>query len=207
MPDRTLKDWEVTLLAAYAWTRADIDRLAGLLSAAYLAAQQRGANRARAALGASTDWTPTSDQQRQADDQGKEDAASIAATYKDLLTGYLLAQSFNSAAEARAGVVSWASKTAQWKSAQITNWTAGTGNNTGASETVDQALDGDLVDAETGVVIDASAYDFEVQPAESSKDECAEYAGNTYPLGQWGEVPDFPIHGFCPHQKVVNYLT
>ncbi len=207
MADRALKDWELALLAAYAWTRPDIDRLAGLLSAAYLSAQQRGANRARAALGAATDWTPTREQQRQAGVQGKEDAASIAATYKDLLTGYLLAQSFSSPAEAHAGVASWSSKTAQWKSAQITNWTAGTGNNAGASETVGQALSGDLVDVETGVVIDASAYDFEVQPAESSKDACAEYAGNTYPLGQWDEVPDFPIHGFCPHQKVVSYLT
>lgn len=206
MPERdSLHDWEVILLAAYAWTRQDMERLAGLLSAAYLAAKQRAARRALSTMGAASDWTPTREDVRQADAQGKKDASSIAHTFMDLLKGYLLAQGFASATEARVGIASWVQTVARWKVPQIVNVTAGTGNDAGTSETVNQALDGDLVDAESGVVIDATTYRFTVLPEESSKDICAEYAGNTYPLDEWDTVISFPAHPSCPHQKVVIY--
>lgn len=204
MPDRDrLHDWEVALLAAYSWTRTDIERLAHLLAGAHVAAIQRAANRTRQTMGASSTWEPDKEMRRQAQATFTKVAAGIAATFQDLLKHFLLRESFASVKEAVAGIASWLQTLLKWKVKQVVNGTVAPGTDKGTSLVVADALAGDLVDEETGEVIDASVYAFTVLPEESSKDICSLYAGNTYQLDEWDDVPPFPIHLLCPHERVV----
>ncbi len=209
--DQSNKDREkliALLLAAYAFTQEDISALASLLSSAYLAAMQRAAQRALTTLHAAgaQGWQPLAAQIRAAEAQALEAAKGIAATFTSLLEGFLrgLGSLLNDAQAAVGRIADWARGLFQWKVPQIVNVTCGSGNDAGTSAVVEDLLDGTLVDAdEPDLVIGANGYQFTVEPEESSNDTCKDYAGKTFSMDQWDEVPDFPIHPECPHEKIL----
>src|SRR5260370_539187 len=49
-----------------------------------------------------------------------------------------------------------------------------------------------LVEAVVGILPDGAAEPF-----------CEEFAGNVYALADYDALPEFPAHGFCPHEKVI----
>lgn len=189
-------------LVAYAFTRDEIRRLTLLLAEAQLAAQERAVGRARETVGASTSWSPTSAQQQDAHEQARQAAEGIAATFLLLLHGYLTRERFLTTSEAQAGIAAWAHTLVTWKVPQVVNVTLGAGQERGTDLVVTELLDGDLED-EDGAVIGAAGYQFQVIPDESSNDFCRDYAGQTFDLSEWEEVPAFPAHPSCRHSRVL----
>jgi hypothetical protein len=194
------------LLLAYAFTHADVARLASLLADGYLAAMQRAARRALTTVSAAATWIPSPQQRKDATTQAMEAAKSIAATFSSLLEGFFrrLGATLVDFRATLTGIASWVHTLLQWKVPQIVNATIQSGKQAGTREIVRQILAGEVVrEDDPTVVIGEEDAVIEVIPETASNDLCADYAGRRFPLSAWDMLPDWPIHVSCPHENVV----
>lgn len=200
------------LVAAFLLSKADIKAMASAILAARIASMKAAYSQASSTVGIDdTDWEPDAELQSMAKDASRQDAESIASTYKDDLeavaTAFVVAwmldhESLDGCeAAARVEIAVWAIARAEWKSKQIADYTCGSGANDGTAMWVADAMDGEF-ELPDGVTLD----DIEVTvlPEESSSDLCSEYAGETFDIDEYDSIPDFPIHANCPHRKVVQ---
>lgn len=93
----------------------------------------------------------------------------------------------------------WLTARASYKARQIAGFSAGVGNEAAIAQCIKGINAGIRDDA--GNVIDPSDYCIQITPDESSSDVCSQYAGQSFPLDQADDLPSFPIHPNCPHQK------
>lgn len=149
-----------------------------------------------------------------ADQQQQSHAAalSIANTYHNSLANQVqqqllqllpsLGEHLEGAEKALAtGIGAWAGQRAGWKSKQVANYEAGSAADAGTNKFVDDMLSGEF-----GLPEGVSASDVYVTilPEYSSPDTiCGEFAGNVYTLDQYYDLPDYPAHGNCIHEKVI----
>jgi len=198
------------LVAAFILKKSDTKALATLILAGRIAAMKAAYNQASSVIGASTDWAPDAELTKMAEKASEKDAESITVTYgsdlESVATGFVESWMIDHEtldgceAAAKAELASWATTRAEWKSEQITGYTCGSGANDGVDLWI-----GDVVDGDFDIPDDISLDDIqvEIQPSESSKDECEDYAGNRYDFDE--DLPDFPMHENCPHRKVIVY--
>src|SRR5579859_6649523 len=92
----------------------------------------------------------------------------------------------------------WAAGRAEWKATQIAQHETATAASDGTSAAVSDVLDGEIV-----TEADLTSYYVTVIHDGSSADDCADWAGFVFPLDTYFDVPDFPIHYNCVHEKVV----
>lgn len=97
----------------------------------------------------------------------------------------------------------WTLARSIYKSQQIANYETGSGLDQGTMLFVQDLVSGGLIDTTTGEVLDPSEYGVGVIPGESSNDICKDYAGQLFPLEEAFDIPDFPIHANCPHEKIL----
>lgn len=200
------------LILAFMLSKADIKAMASLILTARIASMKAAYSQANDVVGIDgDDWEPDAELQSMAKSASEQDAESIASTYKDDLeavaTAFVLAwmldhESLDGCeAAARKEIAVWAIARAEWKSVQIADYTCGSGANDGTDMWIGDFLDGDL-DLPDGVSEDD--VEITVLPEESSNDLCSEYAGKTFDINEYDDIPDFPIHTGCPHRKVVQ---
>jgi hypothetical protein len=202
----------------YAFTDADKATLTGLLAKNYLAAKvaayRKAANAASSVVTLKHPWQPSDKDQAKALQWATTQVESIADTYLSTirsLASTLTAEStvqdgqpleegllgglINAAAVAK-GVAGGIKAFVEWKAPQIANVTTSSGANDGTSQWIEDAL------AEAGDEDESSDLNgvrVRVVPSNSSSDECADYAGNTYSLEDSVDLPDFPVHPNCIH--------
>lgn len=197
------------LIAAFLLSQNEIEAMTSAIIVARIASARASYARASDTAGVDgSDWEPSDDLTQEIGDTSEQDAEGIAATYRDDL-GIVVAGFVTSwlgthdtldgcEAAARHEVATWATDRAAWKSEQIANYTGGSGANSGTNQWVDDLSDGEF----DGVNPDD--VEITVLPEESSNDLCREYAGEVFEMSEYDTIPDFPIHGGCPHRKVVQ---
>jgi hypothetical protein len=100
----------------------------------------------------------------------------------------------------------WVQGRTAYKAKQIARYETGYGANLGTTQFVTDLVNGgELIDTDTGESIDPSNFAQVVMPEESSGDFCSEYAGQMFALDD--DVPDFPAHPNCIHEKIVISLV
>src|SRR6185312_16516258 len=149
-------------------------------------------------------WTPGKTDADKAQQWASEQVESIASTYQELLTHALeeaLTQEeraiVDAVGKAVKAVKEWFKEFLPWKTKQIADYTWNKGGNDGTSEWIED-IQGDDVEWEGDdpSIQDLSKFQIMVIPDESSSDFCADYAGNSYPIEQAGDLPSFPAHPF-----------
>lgn len=199
------------LILAFLLSKADIKAMASAILVARIASMKAAYSQANDVVGIDgDDWEPDAELQSMAKSASEQDAESIASTYKDDLeavaTAFVLAwmidhESLDGAeSAARKEIAVWAIARAEWKSKQIADYTCGSGANDGTSMWVADVIDGEF-ELPDGVTLDD--IELTVLPEESSHDECENYAGETFSLDEFDDIPDFPLHPSCPHHVVV----
>jgi hypothetical protein len=181
---------------------------------------QRAYRKAQHTVHALPIWEPSQRDIERAQKQAHKAAESIAETYQTLLSHFLervlevekqqkglltagWADLYGSVREAVRDLVgkvsAFVSGLALWKSKQVANYTCGQGNYDGTDAFIMDVESGDVVDSETGEVIQGGDYAILCSPDTASNDICAEVAGQLFDLSQWSELPEMPAHGGCPH--------
>lgn len=163
------------------------------------------------------DWTPSQDTIDAVEQVAQDQAETIAATYgqelgnavDDYLSAY---QDANGSLDGAIVPLSqmlgdWTETRMIYKSQQIAGYETGSGMDQGTMLFVQDLVSGGLIDTETGEVLDPSNYGVGVIPGESSSDICKEYAGQLFPLEEAFDIPDFPVHPWCPHEKILVPLN
>ena len=193
----------------YTMTTADTAKLADLLAKAYLTAKvtayRKATSTASTVISLKHPWTPTPADAEKAQAWAKQQVESIADTYLDTIKSLIDTQMTTASATTEGligelikatalakGITSGVKTFATWKAPQIANVATNTGANDGTKQFIADALDEADEDDANGVRV-------RVVPDESSSDECADYAGNTYSLEDSMDLPAFPIHPNCPH--------
>jgi hypothetical protein len=198
------------LVAAFLLSNAEIKAMASLILTARIASMKAAYSQASNTVGIDdSNWEPPSDLRKMAEDVSKQDADSIANTYKDDLeavtTAFVVAwmidhESLDGCeAAARKEISVWAIARAEWKSKQIADYTCGSGANDGTDMWIGDFLDGDL-DLPDGITEDD--VEIEIQPEEAVCKECKEYAGQRFSLEDADDI-ELPAHPACPHHKVI----
>lgn len=206
---------------AFSFTQSDSQSMADLLARGYLDAKQSAYEKAASTVASRILIAPRQSQvsdMAQAASWSHTQTQSIAATYQQMIASLIeelsrespdesgqvpVTEGFPNLRALAAGVKAGAKAFVEWKAPQIANVTIGTGANDGTDQAIDDIIDGFADPSSEG---DPNGVRVRVIPAESSNDLCSEYAGNNYSLDEAVDVPDFPIHPNCPHEKEV-YLT
>jgi hypothetical protein len=142
-----------------------------------------------------------------ADDLTRE-ATAIANAYADANGGALGATAVAKQAVARS-LNEYAAERAATRAPILADYECGLAQHQGTRAFVQDALaaqdnpsdnpgDSPLLDS-TGAPIDLSDAVLAVLPDSSSVDECADYAGETFPLDAFDDLPAFPAHLNCQH--------
>ena len=134
----------------------------------------------------------------------REAALLILATFAEDLLGYATILVANGLLQPQppdegwylAMMATWLAQRAAWKSDQIARTTVGQGANAGTTDAKQSIDDGTWEQ-------DPSTLCVTVLPAESSHDICSQYAGQVFPYEDYDDIPDFPIHPNCPHQRLI----
>jgi hypothetical protein len=211
--EREAKKLIAAALAAFAFSATQRRKLALAIYAAriaaYAAAYLASAQSAGAAL--PDDWEPSNDALRRQRDAAHTSATFVAATYaSDLsnqasgfVTSWLTdSGSMDGCAHALSThLQSWANQRAQWKAQQVGGYETAQAQESGTGDFLRDLQAGNAVDAQ-GNPLDGNAYVVAVVPDSSSLDDCADYAGNTYPLDAYDDLP-IPMHPYCIHEKVL----
>jgi len=215
----------ITLIThAYAMREQDVATLAAHLATARLAAMQRAYRKAQRTVHASPLWEPTQQDSARAHQQAHKAAESIAETYQTLLSHFLervlevekqrkglstaswtdLYGTVREAVRDLVGKVkTFVSDLAGWKSEQVANYTCGQGNYDGTGAFIVDLESGDVIDSETGEVVQGGDYAIQCLPAESSSDVCSTVAGQTFDISEWSDLPEMPNHGNCDHEYII----
>lgn len=213
------KDALLTLLyAAYLLTQGDITVLAEAIASGYLVSMQAAYREAAATVGSANgqDWTPSPEQEQAARQWATEQAQGIADTYhadlksalETVLDAWQDEQGDLTGVMARAPqlVGAWADKRAGWKSEQVSNYSCGSGGQAGTAAFVVDLEAGNVIDTETGEVVEIGGYVIACLPVEASNDVCATVAGQTFDVSQFADLPALPAHGSCPHEYLVTLV-
>ncbi len=218
------------LVAAYAFTPDDKQRLTRLLAEAYLQSRAQAYQKAVATtqhlVRLYKPWTPSEQDAKAATQWAKEQVEGIAGTYEERVRSIIEEQIATSTEQERAfadslvggainaialanGIRGGVKAFITWKAPQITNATWGKGANDGTRAFVEDVLaesEADEEDEDVGDLIDEDTASnlerirVEVVPSESSSDFCKDYAGNSYSLAEVASIPDFPAHPNCQHE-------
>lgn len=212
------------IVQAYAMTEQDVNTLAGHLATARLAAMQRAYRKAQHTVHAAPVWEPGERDIKRAHRLAHKAAASIAETYRTLLSHFLervlavekqrkglhtaawtdLYGSVREAVRDLVGKVkTFVSDLAGWKSKQVADYTCGQGNYDGTGVFIVDVESGDVIDSETGEVIQGGDYAIQCLPAESSSDVCSTVAGQQFDLNEWQDLPEMPNHSSCSHEYII----
>ncbi|SRR6266487_1020081 len=202
------------ILQVFGLSVSDLAALAASIRDALLAAVRGAYRRWNKLTGASSqDWMPLPAQVKQIEMQAQEHAGMIAQTYERELSNaastYI--DAWRSANETLDGIEEplmsmlseWTAARTRYKSVQIAGYETGTGADLGTTQFVQDLMNGDLIDADTGEVIDSEQYEIGVVPSESSGDICSAYAGQVFSMEEADEIPEFPMHGNCIHEKIL----
>lgn len=208
-----MNDLVALILAAYALSTQDQDALRDAIVAAILASVLAAYNRWSLLTGVVPALQPD---RQMIEQQAQAHADSIVATYTRELgsatTTYLSAwQQANGNLNGVEGPLSqmlsdWTTARMQYKAAQIASYETGFGVDAGTIQFVQDLTSGDLIDATTGEVLSPDEYGIGVVPGESSSDLCKEYAGRLFSLDEIDDIPSFPIHAGCPHERIIVLL-
>ena len=208
------------ILDAFGLTADALSALVDAIKNALLDAMAAAYQRCLSALGLTSAsdaaaWTPTQENITTATQLAQSHAESIVQTYQrelvNVVQGY--AQSYESANGSLDGIegpmgdllTQWTATRSAYKSEQITGYECGLGAEQGFQAFVADLASGSLIDPETGEVLsgDSGDYAIAVLPAESSHDECRDYAGQTFDVQEADSLPEFPLHAGCPHYKTL----
>lgn len=148
------------------------------------------------------DWESPDALLKQMATESKANGTSIVETYNTDLRSAAERLSEKYQGDAlKSELQTWADDRAAWKSATVANYEANRGYDAGIDWFVGDITAGDLT-LPDGVTTDMIS--ITVLPSESSMDECAEYAGETFTLDEASDLPSFPLHPSCPHYKEVQ---
>lgn len=205
-----MNDLLVLILAAYVLSQQDQDALRDAIVAAMLASMLTAYNRWAVLTGAVSALQPD---RQMIEQQAQEHADSIAATYTRELGNatetYLQAwQKANGSLDGVEGPLAqmlsdWSDARMQFKAVQIAGYETGFGANMGTAQFVQDLLTGALIDTTTGEVLSPDEYGIGVVPGESSSDLCKDYAGRLFGLDEIDDIPAFPIHANCRHERII----
>lgn len=214
-PDHDYAALLALLLAAYMLSAGDVRTMSAALATGYLVSMQAAYQEAASTVGSSDgqNWTPSQDDQQTAQTWAEAQAAGIAATYASDLKGAITTfldtwqkekGNLQGAQQAATTILGqWAQKRAAWKSQQVSNYSCGSGGQAGTDAFLVDLEGGYLIDTETGEAIAIGDYAIAVLPETSSNDLCRDFAGYLFDISEDDAIPDFPIHGNCPHEKVL----
>lgn len=211
------------IVTAYALAQEDITALAEAIQKARLAMMQASYRSAQRVVGLKPNWTPTKAVLHRAEKRSRADAQSIAETHRTLLRSFIekvleMKKSIsglhvagwrdifgtlaNAAREMISNVAQWLADFLGWKSDQIVDVSCGSGLSDGTDQFIEDNY-GNVIDTETGEVIDWSDYAIQVLPEESSSDICKEYAGRLFDISENDSIIALPAHPSCPHYKII----
>lgn len=175
------------LVAAFLLSQGDIKDMAAAILVGRIASMKASYAQASDTVGASTDWEPSDDLQSATKDESQQDADSIASTYKDDLESVASAfivswmnshENLDGCEEAaRTSLSTWALQRSSWKSEQVADYSCSSGADDGTDAWLADLID-EEIDLPEGVSVDD--VEIEVQPSESSHDECENYAGKRF---------------------------
>lgn len=185
---------------------------------AYVTSYRHAVTTAGGAIG--HDWQPDDATLRKLSAAALAAAQAIAATYQeDLHSAAAAAVDAWLKQQAAAGATSsasvprdlahdvqtWANDRAQWKAQQVGQYETGQAAHQATLDAHDDLLAGDWTDESGDPLLDLlSILYVAILPAESSLDECSEFAGNVYRFDDAPQL-DFPAHQNCIH--ACYYLT
>lgn len=207
-----------SIIAAYSLTKDDISSLATQITQSRLNTTQASYRRAQRTTGLAPNYTVRNTLQRRIERQSAKDAQSIAETYQDLLRTFLetmlearsLSKTWNdvfsnvrdAVTAIVAGIGVWLSDFLPWKSKQVANFTCGSGLNDGIDQFIEDNYS-NVIDTESGEVVNWKDYAIQVLPDTSSSDECSSVAGKLFDLSENDEIIPLPAHANCPHYKQI----
>lgn len=217
MPTATIPDIS-HIVSVYAFSESDKQRLATLLAKSYLLAKAQAYQKAVATTQHVArirhPWVPGKQDATKAQTWAREQVESIANTYQELLS-HAVEQALVQEERAIGDVVGKAVKAVKgwfrgflpWKTEQIAQDTWNTGDNDGTRQWIED-IQGDDVEWEGDdpSIQDLSRFQITVIPDNSSSDFCANYAGNSYPIEEAGDIPQFPAHVGCIHGIEISVI-
>jgi hypothetical protein len=119
-------------------------------------------------------------------------ATGIVSTYHDALDQHLAKEKKRSPFMILGAVLIWLNGFVKWKAPQIAKTTWYAGVSAGTQDWIGDHM-GWLSDQDTPLVA------VQVVPETAVCDECKQYAGQTYDIGELDSLPDFPLHPNCQH--------
>lgn len=191
------------ILALFLLSSAAIAAFADAIYQAQMDAAEAAYTDAADAIGAdASDFTLPDGLLRTMAKAAQESAQSIVTTYNESITR----EAANYTGDVlHAHLAEWAKERADWKSSQVSMYETSKGYSSGIDQMVSDILAGDL---ELPDNIPMEDLVVTVLPDVSSPDECADYAGQSYPLSEADDVLSmFPAHANCIHWCEVGFAT
>lgn len=205
------------ILSVYGLPAAALTTFILALKDAILAAMVAAYQRCASIVSISPDWTPSQTDVNTAMQAAQDHAQSVVQTYQNELTNVVqgFAESYKAANNGSLDgilgpmgdmLADWSTTRTAYKAEQVAGYECGLGAEQGFQAFVVDLASGALIDPQTGEVLSGGDYAIAVLPAESSHDECRDYAGLTFDITDADELPEFPLHGGCPHYKTLVTL-